>query len=564
MKVKMRGLLLLALALFLLMSTVPLTVSADVTYSGNCGADGDNVTWEIDVNTGTLCINGTGDMADYDEPSDAPWEIYENYPGFSCVVVGEGVTSVGDNALRDTSVTKIMLSSTVKKFGRNSFSTSYDIVIAENNPYIKIDDSGVFYSADGKTLIYALKNLSTSYASDMFDSYTVPDGVEEIAPYAFDNQWMNSSFVLNLPSSIKNIPITAFRVTWRENHFKPRFSVDKNNPYYSSDEYGVLFDKDKEVLYMAPSNEDVNEMGYNIFGYVIPETVKEISAYAFDACDPQSVLITENVTKIGSCAFRPLNIGGTYILYVPRTVTSLADDFMGDFSDSTGFFVYYEGTLSEWNTLYSGTNYFFTIKFEHKHNISVYETCTKRLHKCTVCHTAIASENIDNHDWDTYDNISSCTGGTVNYFCAKDCGASKSEYVEAGHQYQFVSNGDATCTEDGTMRKVCSRCNNIGETVVDEGSKLGHDKTASTVLSERTCTQDGISVQVCKRCSEVTASIESAYSHYDNDGDGKCDECKVMLESDSDTDVASSNFISKILEFFRKIADFFKQLFNLA
>ena len=197
-----------------------------------------------------------------------------------------------------------------------------------------------------------------------------------------------------------------------------------------------------------------------------------------------------------------------------------------------------------------------------------------------------------------------CEGGYVYLQCGY-CGNYYDVYIEAeGHQYQYVYDNNATCTEDGTKHEYCSRCNGIGETVVEEGSKLGHDYTESTVLSQPTCTQNGISIQICKNCFGVVSTNESAYGHYDNDADAKCDECKVVLEvnfpdapvipdeettespevPDEETTEApvapeepeipeepetpdapqeSTNFLAKIMEFFNKIINMIKSLFGM-
>ena len=614
MKKKMRSILSLALAVLMLMSVVPLSVNAS-EYAGECGAEGDNVTWEIDVNTGTLYINGTGDMADYEaEWSSAPWYEYREFPGFTYIVVGEGVTSVGDNAFRYTIVSKIALSSTVKKLGKCPFFANANIVIDENNAYLKMDDYGVIYSKDGKTLIYASK-----YVNYIYGYYTVPEGVEEFAPYAFCHFVTDSIPWLYIPSSVKSIPVKAFfSVIAKDSQPAsiPYFFVNGNNPYYSSDEYGVLFDKNKEILYMTPHlHFDSNDI--QLTNYIIPESVKELAEYSFFGYDDESILITENVTKIGAGAFYspfPEAYGEKiYRLYIPKNVTSLADDFfigedwLSDYREIQKV-VYYEGTQSEWESLYKGATEHLTVYYEHSHtNTIIEENCAQRTYICSGCNTANIIENIGEHSWYRYDEIKNCEEGGVNRFHCNDCSSNKMEYVppaehdwvwignvvapcvggtkgyyctkcreekeehetpteehsyewnnenddiqceggyanlycwmcsndyyvyiEAeGHQYQFVSDNNATCTEDGTKRKECSRCNDIAETVVDVGSKLGHDLTEATVLSEQTCTQDGISVQVCRRCSEITATTESAYGHFDDDGDGKCDECKVVLE----------------------------------
>ncbi len=558
----------------MLLSVLSVTAGADTaTYSGTCGAEGDNVTWEIDLYQDTLFINGIGDMADYGRYS-APWNSYEDYPGFSSIVVGEGVTSIGDNAFIDLSDKKITLSSTVEELGIGSFFRNADIVIVENNPHLKIDDYGVIYSKDGKTLLCASKGIGYAYA--------VPEGVEEFSPYAFDSGL--SEIVtsrIDIPSSVKNIPKNAFFSTFWIPHITPHFVVNENNPYYSSDEYGVLFDKDKEIIYAIPDS---------LNNYIIPETVKEIADYAFYDKEPNKILITKNITKIGSFAFFYAKDAR---LYIPKNVTLIADDFAGNVAGpDQRLSVYYEGTQAEWEAIYRGTNNALTVYFEHEHtNTNIRETCTQKIYTCSVCETTNVIEDIgDNHKWyggPDYEGFY-CVGGETSYTCNR-CWAEKTEYIEPlGHNYQFVSDNNATCTEDGTKREVCSRCNATGETVVDVGSKLGHDLTETTVLSQQTCTQDGISVQACKRCAEIVATIEGAYGHFDNDGDGKCDECKVVLEvilpevpSEPETDVTpsepevpeepetpeepqeSTDILSKLIELFNKILNILKKLFGI-
>ena len=611
----------------MLLSVLSVTAGADTaTYSGTCGAEGDNVTWEIDVNTGTLYINGTGDMADYNVPESTPWYEYREFPGFSYIVVGEGVTSIGDNAFIITNATKITLSSTVKELGVGCLRLTADIFIDEENPYLKMDEYGVIYSKDGKTLVYASKYI--------YNRYTVPEGVEEFAPDAFcqfSNYWsLDEVPWLDIPASVKKIPINAFHLVPFSG--RPRFSVNENNPYYSSDEYGVLFDKNKEILYISPFCFSAYSMEYT--NYVIPETVKEIADYAFYGITKESILITKNVTKIGSFAFWPsleiFETGYVCRLYIPKTVTSLADyffvdkDFLEEYSGENQAIVYFEGSQAEWEALYKGNKDWFTVYYEHEHtNTIVEETCTQKIYTCSGCKTTNFIEDIgDNHDWrehyreqkfpcqgelvyyncdnceankiekgtpteeHDWSNISTpdypyCEGGTFWFSCI--CGAEKIEYIEPlGHDYRFVSDNNATCTEDGTKHEVCSRCDDIGETVVDVGSKLGHDLTETTVLSQQSCTQDGISVQACKRCAEIVATIEGAYGHFDNDGDGKCDECRVVLEvilpevpSEPETDVTpeepespeepqeNTDILSKLIELFNKILNILKKLFGI-
>ena len=83
------------------------TLSTDV-YSGNltlyavwqknsiANACGDNATWNLDAESGTLTISGTGVMYDYTSTEYAPW--YANRSKINTVSISSGITYIGDYA----------------------------------------------------------------------------------------------------------------------------------------------------------------------------------------------------------------------------------------------------------------------------------------------------------------------------------------------------------------------------------------------------------------------------------------------------------------------------------
>ena len=79
--------------LFSITTGLDLTVHA-AELSGTCG---DNITWEIDAETGVLTISGTGAMKDYStsDTSRSPF-YYNDY--IKTAVIGEGITSIGGHA----------------------------------------------------------------------------------------------------------------------------------------------------------------------------------------------------------------------------------------------------------------------------------------------------------------------------------------------------------------------------------------------------------------------------------------------------------------------------------
>ena len=94
------------LAVVFVFSLLPgLKVNAAVVDSGNCGVNGDNVTWTLD-DEGTLTISGTGAMAGFGFSSadSIPWKDYIN--SIKTIVIGDDVTSIGQLAFKNCIIFK--------------------------------------------------------------------------------------------------------------------------------------------------------------------------------------------------------------------------------------------------------------------------------------------------------------------------------------------------------------------------------------------------------------------------------------------------------------------------
>ena len=129
-----------------------------------------------------------------------------------------------------------------------------------------------------------------SYAFDdhTFNSFTIADTVTEIGEYAFRGCNLYSELFIH--KNLTNIDETAFSGLGA-----PGYKVDPENPNYSSDEYGVLFNKDKTLLIRAP---------YTLSGeYTVPDTVTRIASYAFVGTDITKISLPESLQIIGSGVF---------------------------------------------------------------------------------------------------------------------------------------------------------------------------------------------------------------------------------------------------------------------
>ena len=152
----------------------------------------------------------------------------------------------------------------------------------------------------------------------------LPKTMTKIDDYAF-------YFCLNLekieiPENVSYIGNQAFTVSCLSG-----ISVDEANQSYSSDSFGVLFNKQKTDLLQAPGLLYGNEGKY-----VIPNGVTSIAAMAFQGCDNlKEVTVPGSVKSIGHEAF--FQCGSLQAVY-----------FMGD-APTLGEAVFYMTDFETWS-----------------------------------------------------------------------------------------------------------------------------------------------------------------------------------------------------------------------
>ena len=137
----------------------------------------------------------------------------------------------------------------------------------------------------------------------------IPDSVTSIGRWAFG--YCESLTSVTIPDSVTSIGDEAFNNCTR----LTSITVKEGNPKYSSDEYGVLFNKDKTLLIQYP-------IGNKRTSYTIPDSVTSIGDWAFAQCTGlTSVTIGNSVTSIGEAAFW-LCTSLTSVT-IPNSVTSI-------------------------------------------------------------------------------------------------------------------------------------------------------------------------------------------------------------------------------------------------
>ena len=107
----------------------------------------------------------------------------------------------------------------------------------------------------------------------------------------------------------------------------------------------------------------------------------------------------------------------------------------------------------------------------------------------------------------------------AKYYYSCSCGEKGSETFEYGeslnHSFtNYVSDNNATCTEDGTKTAKCDRCTET-DTITETGSKLNHSFTNYISDHNATCTKDGTKTAKCDHCdkTDTVTDIDSKLGH---------------------------------------------------
>ena len=304
----------LILALAMLCALLPqaaLTASAE-TYSGSCGAEGDNLTWSFDSETGLLTISGSGELADYTYSNRAPWHDYRE--AITAVSLPEGLTSIGDWAFAFCSaLTGVTIPASVTSIGGSAFSYCSALTsVTIPDGVTGIGDSA-FFDCRALTSVIIGNGVTSIGSYAFFDcramtSVTIPDSVTSIGKYAFRGcTALTSVFIGNGVTSIGHWAFENCGALTAIN-------VAPGNLYYASFN-GVLFDKARTELIQYPAGKTESS-------YQIPTGVTSIGEFAFDGCSAlTSVTIPDSVTSIGVGAF--YDCSALTSATIPDSVTSI-------------------------------------------------------------------------------------------------------------------------------------------------------------------------------------------------------------------------------------------------
>ena len=131
----------------------------------NSGASG-NGTWSYDSTTSTLTINGEG-LVDF-EGGSPPWsDVLPTSDSFG-VIIGKGITGLGDTLFGYTTISNIELPNTLQSIGISCFRNCYSITSIEFPTSLKSIGMSAFRGCKSLSKIYFKSKSAPSMANWCF------------------------------------------------------------------------------------------------------------------------------------------------------------------------------------------------------------------------------------------------------------------------------------------------------------------------------------------------------------------------------------------------------------
>ncbi|XMB65926.1 DUF5011 domain-containing protein [Mycoplasmatota bacterium zrk1] len=248
-----------------------------------------------------------------------PYSAFYFASNLKTIHIGENsnLVSIGDSALHMTQLTSLYIPEHFHDFGSIPYDWIHSLeefVVHPDNPYYTVDENGVLFDKDKTELI-------KFPVSNVLQAYEIPASVIEVGNHAFEyNNLTEITFAeesqittigyaafsyseyitsIEIQATVSSIADAAFHSSGES--ILERYVVHPDNPFYSSDEFGVLFNKDKTILKSVPA-------GFTETSYAVPNTVVTIKENSFNQVDNLvEIIIPNSVVTIEGRAFYGLD-----------------------------------------------------------------------------------------------------------------------------------------------------------------------------------------------------------------------------------------------------------------
>lgn len=330
-------------------------------------------------------------------------------------------------------------------------------------------------------------------------SVTLPEGIETIGESAFNG--CRNMMSINLPDSITSIGKSAFGNCGSLTEITIPAGVTSIEPF--------AFDNCRS-LQKVTIHSNVGSIGDYAFRQClalthidIPSSVKSIGEKAFVQCPMTSITIPESVETIGTRVFMWCDELKTVIY--PDSLNIDNADVPAE-AAKIAYHTNSDGGVTVTNIQLAGgeTEVQLPETINGARVTSVDESVRDKV--SPVGHAHRIEKDAD------------CTSGDVCSICGEI-------NAPLGHSFtNYVSDGNATCTADGTKTAKCDRCDET-DTIEDTGSKLEHSETEIPAV-DPTCTLSGATAGVkCSVCGEILTAPEEIPPLGHSFENGECTVC---------------------------------------
>ena len=304
-------------------TTKTLTPGLESPISGTCGT---NLTWSLDLVTGVLNINGSGEMTDYVYSTDTPWSVPNIQSNIRSIILQEGVTSIGDRAFSScTQLVKVVFPNSIESIGKAAFAACVNLTDMTIPDAVTTIGTNAFNGCKNLVGKIILKN-TTNIGSGAFEDCKGITAIEihgDIGSTAF-----MGCTSLKTANIIDATRIGSYAFAYCSNLTKI------NIPDSVTEISGAVF----------------AECG-SLKSIIIPDSVTGYLSYAmFDGCSKlESVILSKNVILATAQPDRFLRCTNLKYIFIPKGVRELSwQDFRGcnNLTD-----IYFEGNEDNWKNI---------------------------------------------------------------------------------------------------------------------------------------------------------------------------------------------------------------------
>ncbi len=326
----------------------------EVTYTLN-----DTISCTVD-NYGTLTVSGVGEMPDYiDGSKNPPWQK-NLYWGVNRIVIGEGITRVGNYSFCTIGnyIEEINLPSTLETIGNYAF--SYCNLVEE----VTIPEGVWCIGKNAFALCTNFKKVNIPASVVIIQSYAFRN-CPDLTVYGYDStaseryaQKAGIDFVCK--GKVEDMTVAGATystgISWKIDNFGTlTFYGEGAMPDLAEGTYQVWYNEYKSNVTAIVFEEGITHLGENAVSYTnvktikLPDSVTSVSSWAiYMNNELETLWLSAGMSEIADDAFVS---NGIKRVYIPSSIKKIGE---GSFDDTWLSDVYYGGQASYWVTSVEG------------------------------------------------------------------------------------------------------------------------------------------------------------------------------------------------------------------